>query len=209
MYIPTHFREGNRETLLAFMRANSFAILVSMLDGVPFATHIPVGVEERGESIVLTGHIGKANPHAQAFAPESSAPSLMIFSGPHAYVSPTAYEARESVPTWNYIAVHATGVLQSVRFDHSPEHIRTMLETMVEQYDHAYMAQWGELSDKFRNGMMRGIVGFEMPIETLEGKFKLSQNRSAHDQAAVMAMLAESDDPSARATGEAMRLRQS
>lgn len=207
MYIPTAFREGDRETLLAFMRANSFAIVVSMIDGVPFATHIPVSIEERGDAVVLTGHVAKANPHVQAFSPDGNAPSLVIFSGPHAYVSPSAYEARESVPTWNYIAVHAVGVMKSIRFADSPESVNAMLDEMIKQYDAPYLAQWRSLPDKYRSGMMNGVVGFEMPVTQLEGKFKLSQNRSAHDQAAVMAMFAESDDAAVQAIGEAMRLR--
>ncbi|MBC8089605.1 MAG: FMN-binding negative transcriptional regulator [Phycisphaerae bacterium] len=207
MYIPTAFREGNKETLLGFMRANSFAIVVSVIDGVPFATHIPVSIEERGDAVVLTGHVAKANPHARAFAPESDTQSLIIFSGPHAYVSPTAYEARESVPTWNYIAVHAVGVMRGVRFAESPESVNAMLDEMIKQYDAEYLAQWQSLPDKYRSGMMHGVVGFEMPVAQLDGKFKLSQNRSAHDQATVMAMLAESDDAAAKAVGEAMRLR--
>lgn len=209
MYIPTSFREGNRETLLAFMRANSFAIVVSLIEGVPFATHIPVSIEERGDLVVLTGHVAKANPHVKAFAPESQVPSLIIFAGPHAYVSPSAYEVHESVPTWNYIAVHAVGAMRAVRFADSPESVTAMLDAMIEQYDASYMAQWQSLPDKFRHGMMHGIVGFEMEVSELEGKFKLSQNRSAHDQASVMAMLSASDDPSAQAFGEIMRSRQS
>ncbi|MEO7997323.1 MAG: FMN-binding negative transcriptional regulator [Gemmatimonadaceae bacterium] len=221
MYIPTSFREDDPATLLAFMRAHSFATVVSVVDGVPFATHIPVGIEQRGETIVLTGHVSKANPHVRAFAPAFSATavgdsadmpvtqsSLVIFAGPHAYVSPSAYEARESVPTWNYIAVHATGVLHSVLFTDTPENMETMLDTMIAQYDPHYGAQWRDLPAKFRDGMMRGVVGFEMPVLQLEGKYKLSQNRSAHDQAAVQAMLAASDDESAREVAQVMHERQ-
>ncbi|MEP6833959.1 MAG: FMN-binding negative transcriptional regulator [Gemmatimonas sp.] len=207
MYIPTYFREDDRETLLAFMRAHSFATVVSIVNGIPFATHIPIGVELRGETVVLTGHVSKANEHVRAFAPESSTPSLIIFSGPHAYVSPSLYEARESVPTWNYIAVHAVGVLEAVRFADAPHTIEMMLDTMITQHDAAYGEQWHSLPDKYREGMMRGVVGFEMPVQQLEGKYKLSQNRSAHDQETVKGMLEHSDDESARAIAEAMRNR--
>lgn len=231
------------------MRAHSFATVVSTIDGVPFATHIPVGIERRGDTIVLTGHVSKANPHVRAFASALRTPSesggdsgtnretavgkttgdqsaedqsideatniatsdttsLVIFSGPHAYVSPSAYEARESVPTWNYIAVHATGVLHSVLFTDTPENMETMLDTMIAQYDPSYGAQWRDLSPKFRDGMMRGVVGFEMPVQHLEGKYKLSQNRSTHDQAAVQAMLEASNDESARDVARVMLERQ-
>ena len=207
MYIPTYFREDDRETLLAFMRAHSFATVVSTVNGTPFATHIPVSVELRGETVFLTGHVSRANDHVRAFAPESTALSLIIFSGPHAYVSPSAYEVRESVPTWNYIAVHAVGVLQTVCFADTPHAMERMLDTMIAQYDPAYGDQWHSLPGKFRDGMMRGVVGFEMPVQQLEGKYKLSQNRSAHDQAAVQAMLDASGDESARAIAQAMQSR--
>ena len=189
------------------MRAHSFATVVSIVNGAPFATHIPVGIELRDQTVFLTGHVSKANEHVRAFAPESTSPSLVIFTGPHAYVSPTVYEARESVPTWNYIAVHAVGVLQTIRFTETPQVMEAMLDTMIAQYDPGYIEQWNSLSDKFRDGMMKGVVGFEMAVERLEGKYKLSQNKSAHDQAAVQAMLEQSDDVVAREVAETMRSR--
>jgi transcriptional regulator len=216
MYVPAYFREDNREVLLAFMRAHSFATIVSVVDEVPFATHIPVGIEEREGTVFITGHISKANDHARAFpvaaansaeAVTSSARSLVIFAGPHAYVSPAAYEARESVPTWNYIAVHAVGRVRAIRFADTPHTMETMLDSMIEQYDPAYRQQWDSLPEKFRDGMMRGVVGFEMQVESLEGKYKLSQNRSAHDQASVQAMLAASDDADARDVARVMQER--
>lgn len=189
------------------MRAHSFATVVSVVNGTPFATHIPVSVELRDEMVFISGHVSKANEHVRAFAPESVAPSLIIFAGPHAYVSPTAYEARESVPTWNYIAVHAVGVLQTVRFADTPHAMEAMLDTLIAQYDPAYADQWHDLPEKFRDGMMRGVVGFEMAVQQLDGKYKLSQNRSAHDQASVETMLSSSKDESAHAVAEAMRSR--
>ncbi|MEP6779582.1 MAG: FMN-binding negative transcriptional regulator [Gemmatimonadaceae bacterium] len=208
MYIPTSFLEKDKGTLLSFMRAHSFATLVSVIDGALFASHIPLAVEERGETIVLTGHVSKANAHVKAFSADNAIPTLAIFTGPHAYVSPAAYEARESVPTWNYIAVHATGVPTAVHSVTDPAAMQEMLEKMIEQYDASYGEQWQELSTKYRDGMMRGIVGFEMPLVRLEGKYKLSQNKHAHDQAAVAAMLEQSDDEQARAVAKEMRLRQ-
>ena len=206
MYIPTSFLEEDKSTLLSFMRAHSFATLVSVIDGALFASHVPLAVEERGDTVVLTGHVSKANQHVKAFSAENPIPTLAIFTGPHAYVSPTAYEARESVPTWNYIAVHATGTPVAVHSTIAPAAMQEMLEKMIEQYDASYGEQWKELSAKYRDGMMRGIVGFEMPVARLEGKYKLSQNKHAHDQAAVAAMLEQSDDAMAHAVAKEMRL---
>ncbi|MGV3707700.1 MAG: FMN-binding negative transcriptional regulator [Gemmatimonas sp.] len=215
MYIPSYFREDNQEVLLAFMRAHSFATVVSNVDGTPFATHIPVGIEERDGTVFLTGHISKANEHARAFSYASDANgetpdggsgrSLVIFAGPHAYVSPTAYEAHESVPTWNYIAVHAVGRIRAIRFADTLQTMETMLDSMIEQYDPTYQQQWRSLPDKFRDGMMRGVIGFEMRVDSLQGKYKLSQNRSAHDQASVQAMLQASGDASAREVARVMQ----
>jgi len=106
MYIPNAFREDDQATLVAFMRAHSFATLVSVVDGTPFATHLPLVISEESGQILLVGHLAKANPHWRAL---TASDSLVIFQGPHAYISPSLYEKRESVPTWNYIAVHAYG----------------------------------------------------------------------------------------------------
>src|SRR5690348_15638664 len=111
MYIPRAFRQEDLQELLAFMRANSFITLVSVLDGAPFASHVPVVVQREADAITLHGHLAKANPHWKAFG---QGESLAIFTGPHAYISPAHYEQHESVPTWNYIAVHAAGPVQTL-----------------------------------------------------------------------------------------------
>src|SRR5438067_1400082 len=109
MYIPEFNRVEDRETALAFMRANPFAILVSNTDDGPFATHLPVVVAERDGNVSLRAHVAQANPHWKVFEQEQQVDSLVIFHGPHAYISPALYELRESVPTWNYATVHAYG----------------------------------------------------------------------------------------------------
>ena len=202
MYIPDAFREDDVEKLVGFMRAHSFATLVSVIDGSPFASHIPLIVRREGDSLRLIGHLAKANLQWKAFG---GGESLAIFSGPHAYISPTLYERRESVPTWNYIVVHAYGVPQIVTLADSPPAVEKILQEVIESYDPSYASQWDELSDKFRHGMMRGIVGFEMPVTRLEGKYKLSQNRSQADQGNVAQSLLRNTDPTIAGVGEAMR----
>ncbi|MCW5851961.1 MAG: FMN-binding negative transcriptional regulator [Anaerolineae bacterium] len=205
MYIPKPYREDDTATLVEFMRANSFATLVSTLDGQLWASHVPLVVAVQDGVVTLSGHLAKPNPHWHGF---DAAESLVIFSGPHAYVSPSLYEKRESVPTWNYIAVHAYGVPRAVRYDQAPERVQAMLEGMIDQYDAAYQAQWQSLSDKFRHGMMSGVVGFEIAVTRLEGKYKLSQNRSEADQQHVAHAMLHSVDPAAQGVGEAMQQRQ-
>ncbi len=201
MYIPKAFRGEDRPGLLEFMRAQSFATLVSVTeDGSLWASHLPLLTIERGDTVVLLGHVARANEHWKAFGP---AESLAIFTGPHAYVSPSLYESVESVPTWNYVAVHAYGVPRVLAAD-APDGIERLLEAMMETYEPAYRRQWDGLPADFQARMLRGIVAFEMPVARLEGKRKLSQNRSRADQERVAQALLGSPDPAAQAVGRLM-----
>lgn len=202
MYRPTAFQEDNVDKLIAFMRANSFATLVSIVDGVPCASHIPFVIATQENIIKLFGHLAKQNSQLQAF---ETAESLAIFTGAHAYISPSLYEKHESVPTWNYIAVHAYGVPKIITLNDAPESMDKMINEMIDTYEASYKSHWHSLSNKFRQGMMNGIVGFEMTVTRLEGKYKLSQNRSQVDQINVSNTLLQSSDPAARAVGEEMK----
>ena len=201
MYTPNAFKLDDFDAIVDFMRGNSFATLVSTLDGAPFATHLPLVVRAAAGAVTLVGHLAKANPHWKAFA---GGDSLAIFSGPHAYVSPTLYEERQSVPTWNYIAVHAYGVPQPLSANATRAALEGAMEEMIAAYEPSYQAQWDSLSERYREGMLRGVVGFTIAVTRLEGKAKLSQNRSAVDQHSVAEALRASDDPAERATGAAM-----
>lgn len=206
MYIPTIFREGDLVTLVDFMRTYSFATLVSNLNGMPFATHVPLVVSLQDQAVSLIGHLAKANPHWQAF---SQGKSLAIFTGPHAYISPSLYESPENVPTWNYIAVHAYGTPQLIQFDgmgdRSNSAMEAMIDKMIHSYEPTYKQQWQNLSEHYRQKMMQGIVGFEMPITQLEGKYKLSQNRSSIDQQNIVHTLLQHSDPAIAHIGQAMQ----
>jgi transcriptional regulator len=202
MYNPTAFQEDNIDKLVAFMQANSFATLVSSADNVPCASHIPLVITIEEDVVKLSGHLAKQNPQWQAFG---STESLAIFTGPHAYISPAQYEKHESVPTWNYIAVHACGVPKIIMLNDSPKAMNRMINQMIDTYDVDYQSHWDGLSNQFREGMMDGIVGFEMAVTRLEGKYKLSQNRSQADQKNVSDTLLQSSDPAARAVGVEMK----
>ena len=149
---------------------------------------------------MLLGHVARANEHWKAFG---ATESLAIFTGPHAYVSPSLYESVESVPTWNYVAVHAYGVPRVLAAD-AADGPERLLEAMMETYEPAYRRQWDGLPAGFKARMLRGIVGFEMLVARLEGKRKLSQNRSRGDQEHVTQALVASPDPSAQAVGRLM-----
>jgi transcriptional regulator len=202
MYRPTAFQEDDIDKLVSFMQANSFATLVSIVDGAPCASHVPLVVTVKEGIVRLIGHLAKQNPQWQAF---ETSESLAIFTGPHAYISPALYEKHESVPTWNYIAVHAYGAPKIMTFNDSPTLMDEMINEMVDTYEASYQSHWHSLSTGFREGMMNGIVGFEMAVTRLEGKYKLSQNRSKTDQKNVSDMLLQSADPIARTIGEEMQ----
>jgi transcriptional regulator len=189
LYIPEFNRLNDSAVALDFMRANPFAIVVSSGEGSPFATHIPVLAAEAPGGILLRGHVARANPHWKMLEQEHE--TLTIFHGPHAYISPSLYGSRESVPTWNYAAVHAYGRAR-VFWDSEPL-TEVLLETIA-IFEQAYLDQWRDLNENYRARMLSQIVGFEIAVERLEAKFKLSQNRPTADQARIIQSLDSSPD---------------
>lgn len=174
------------------MRANPFVILVSPgppEDAVPFASHIPVFIQETGNKLTIRGHFAKANPHWRYL--EQQPQCLTIFHGAHAYISPTLYATRESVPTWNYGAVHVYG---SARLFSTPDQLQGMLYQLMGTFEPAYAQQWAGLDEAYRQRMLSHIVGFEITATKIEGKLKLSQNRTKDEQANVIASLSEAED---------------
>jgi transcriptional regulator len=200
MYIPEFNRQEDRSTALSFMRANPFAILVSNADGVPFATHVPVLIEEHADQLVVRSHMARANPHWKSM--KEGEESLIIFHGPHAYISPSLYEIRESVPTWNYAAVHVYG--EPTLFS-GEESLTETLNQMINTFESSYMAQWSEMSEEYRSRMMKHIVGFEIQAKRLEAKFKLSQNRTKGEQARIIESLSQNPDSNISGIAELMR----
>ena len=189
MYIPEHFRNEDRTTALAFMRANPFAILISSTDEGPFATHVPVVLQESPEHLTIRGHVAKANPQWRYL--QNDPTCLMIFHGPHAYISPSNYDAREVVPTWNYGAVHAYGNATTFA---EPEQLLNMLHDLIPTFEAAYEQQWASLSEAYRQRLLSHIVGFEIAVTRLEAKFKLSQNRSRNEQQQIIDSLSAASD---------------
>lgn len=200
MYIPEFNRVRDHADTVNFVQANPFAILVSPSEGGPFATHIPILAREADNQVVLHGHMAKANSHWGLL--QDGQESLAIFHGPHAYISPSLYESRESVPTWNYAAVHVYGQARVVT---EPERLLEEVREIINRFDPTYFAQWSSLSDKFRHGMLKQIVGFEMVASRIEAKFKISQNRTKKDQAAVIASLGQSADSAVSGIAQLMQ----
>jgi len=199
MYIPEFNRVEDRDKAIAFMRANPFVILVSVNESVPFATHLPVVIDDVNGQLTLRAHVAKANPHWQLIEQQES---LLIFHGPHAYISPSLYEIRESVPTWNYAAVHVYGKGRIISDEAGAT--RT-LEALIGQFDESYREQWNSLSSDYRTRMLRHIVAFEIPITRVETKFKLSQNRTKAEQENVIRALSGNPDSTIASTAVLMR----
>jgi len=182
------------------MRANPFAILISTTADGPFATHLPVVIRESGDQLIIRGHVAKANPHWRYLEQQPSC--LIIFHGPHAYVSPTNYTTRENVPTWNYGAVHAYG---NARIFFAPEELLGVLHELIPMFEPSYAAQWASLSETYRERMLNHIVGFEVAVTKIEAKFKLSQNRTPEEQANVIASLGAAADTAISGVASLMR----
>jgi len=202
VYIPKANQENDLATLFAFMHAHSFTTFVSMVEGVPVATHLPVTVSLHGDTVVCHGHFAKANPQWRAIESQSN---LLMFTGSHAYISPTHYEKVESVPTWNYIAVHAYGRARLMHSESAAPALVRVISDLIAQHEPSYQAQWDGLPDKYRDGMLNGVVGFELAFDRLEGKFKLSQNKTAGEQQTVVAALSDSPHEAERATASYMQ----
>lgn len=200
MYIPDPFAAP--DLAAALIERYAFATLVTVRDGLPVATHLPFLLAPGGPNGTLRGHMARANPQWRDFAPDTEV--LVIFHGPHAYVSPNWYKTGPAVPTWNYAVAHAYG---TPRLIESGEALAALLRDVVSAFDADPELAWlrGASKPRFLEGMMRQVVGFEIPIARMETKAKLSQNRPEADRAAVIGELARSNDTADRGVAEMMR----
>ena len=195
MYIPPNLDWTDRAEVAAFMRHHSFATIVSHDGLAPFATHVPVlfKQDERGHPSIVT-HVARANPQWRHFA--SGQEVMVIFQGPHAYISPSWYETAPAVPTWNYAAVHAYGM---PRIIHDRDQVVDLLKELVETFEAGRENRWaGEMPEEFRDRLIGGIVAFEISVSRIEAKHKLSQGRSETDVKGVIAALSSSADQTER-----------
>ncbi len=201
MYIPRINQENDLETLQNFMQSHNFAILVNEHDKQLTATHVPLLLDRtRGKYGTLIGHLARANKQWKSFNDDDV---LIIFNGPHAYISPTWYENHPSVPTWNYATVHAYGVPQLIE---EPKAVDHALHALVENHEQHRDPEWiMNLPDDYMDTMRKAIVAFQIEITRLEGKFKLSQNKTDNEKRNVISELLQSDYADDVATGELMQ----
>ncbi|MGF7214951.1 transcriptional regulator [Spirosoma lacussanchae] len=204
MYINKHNRETDPERLLAFMQAHSFALFITTGEnGVPMATHLPIELVISADGPhKLVGHLAKANPQWKTLAQET--PALVVFSGPHAYISSSWYD-HPNVPTWNYLSVQASGRTRILSDDETLALLRIQLDRYEATSEHPVSVD--SLTEAYVRREMRGVVAFEMTIDTLEGAAKLSQNRDDRNYAAIVAQLRQLSDPDARRIADEMAAR--
>jgi transcriptional regulator len=186
VYSPAYNQAGNRAEVLEFMRAHNFALLITGTGGTLHGSHLPVLVEEAPDALVLDMHMAKNNPQWQEFYDEEV---LVVFSGPHAYVSPRWYEAKERVPTWNYAAVHAYGTVAVID---DPDLKRSSQRRLVAAMDPQWLPKYDALRPEYVSDMLRGIVNFRVAVTRLETRWKLSQNRGRREQELIIAQLERS-----------------
>jgi transcriptional regulator len=175
MYSPPYNRIEDRAELVAFMSANNFPALVTGLAGKLHASHLPCTVHEEGGEIVIDMHMAFNNPQWSEFLDEEV---LVIFTGPHAYISPRWYEEKQRVPTWNYTAVHAYGIPQKID---DPKIKHASQRRLIELMDPQWLPEHDKLSEKYVAMMLDGIVNFRIPVSRIETRWKLSQNRGRRE----------------------------
>lgn len=199
MYSPSYNCIEDRAELLVFMRANNFPILVTGTGGVLHASHLPVTVHEQGPQIVIDMHMAKNNPQWREFFDDEV---MVVFAGPHAYISPRWYEEMERVPTWNYAAVHAYGVPEIISGKKEKHESQRRL---IESLDPEWLPKFDTLRQEYVDLMLDGIVNFSIPVSRIETRWKLSQNRGRREMELIAAQLEKSPDPGARALAELTR----
>jgi transcriptional regulator len=186
MYSPPYNRNEDRAELLEFMRANNFVLLVTGTGGHLHASHLPAQVREEGDQIVLDMHMARNNPQWKEFFDDEV---MVVFYGPHAYVSPRWYEEKERVPTWNYAAVHAYGTPRLID-DRAAKHANQ--RQLVAMLDPEWLSKFDALRPQYVEQMLEGIVNFEIAVTRFETRWKLSQNRSRREQELIAAQLEKS-----------------
>jgi transcriptional regulator len=198
MYTPKHFVNNNTAEIYQFIRSNSFGILVSQQSGKMLATHIPIELSDDGTK--LHGHISRANPQWKNFTTQDEV--LAIFSGPHAYISSSWYDF-ENVPTWNYIATHVYGTIRIIEGDELFQSLKHLVDKYEKHSERPMSIE--SMPREYIEKNMKGIVGFEVLVSTMEATYKLSQNRDQKNYQAVIHQLEKTNHYNATKVAEAMK----
>jgi transcriptional regulator len=205
VYLPPAFTEARPEVLIAHIERHDFGLLISHGPAGLVASHIPFLVEREDDRLHLIGHLARPNPQVAELS--DGGPVLAIFSGPHAYISPGWYASGPAVPTWNYVDVHAYGTLCLID---DVDWLRIVLRRLSDRHEASSAEPWKmqDLPEPYVSGMMKGIIGLDIAVERLEGKYKLSQNRPAADRPRITAALEARGDADAVGVARLMRERE-
>ncbi len=198
MYTPKHYRNENIDKAIQFMERFNFGVMVSSESDKPVATHLPFVISKVNDKIILTSHFAKANEQAIKIEEKEI---LTIFSEPHAYISPKFYDKKQNVPTWNYLAVHTYGKVKIIR---NEEAIFQILEQMISNFDSSYLEQWNELSYNYKSKMAKGIIAFEIVVEEIQFKEKLSQNKTQKERNRIVSAFTQSSNANENSIAEFM-----
>lgn len=197
MYIPKHFEIKDEEMIYEVIEKNSFATLFSQHQGHPYATHLPLTLDKQKRH--LYGHFAKPNKQWKDIEDQEV---LAVFQGPHCYISSSWYETNKAVPTWNYVSAHVYGKVEII----DGEEMMDSLHQMVLKYEDPNSSyQWDQLDAHFLEGQAKGIVGFKIKIDKIEGKAKLSQNHSAERLKLVISQLEQSTSEDEREIASHMK----
>jgi transcriptional regulator len=199
MHIPKLYREEDKSKILEFIRHNDFAVLVTHDGEKPVASHLLVEVLEEGEALYVNGHMSRANSQWKTF--EMNPEILVIFHGPHTYISPTWYN-HVNVPTWNYQSIHVYG---KPRLITNYDEAYSILKRLVDRYESKGRYKLETLPQDFVEKEIRGIMAFQIEVTRVEANYKLSQNRKDEDHANIINRLEERTDDLSHAVAEAMR----
>ncbi|UOQ94789.1 FMN-binding negative transcriptional regulator [Halobacillus shinanisalinarum] len=197
MYIPKHFEIKDEKAIYEIIEENSFATLFSQHQGHPYATHLPLILDK--EKRYLYGHFAKPNKQWRDIEEQEV---LAVFQGPHCYISSSWYETNKAVPTWNYVAAHVYGKVEII----DGRQMMDSLHHMVSKYEDPNSSyQWDHLDAHFLEGQAKGIVGFKIEIDKIEGKAKLSQNHSPERLKLVISQLEQSPSEDEREIASHMK----
>lgn len=186
MYTPDHFKVEDKSEIISFIKEYSFATIINVKDNFPSATHLPFMIKEENNQLYLISHFAKANEQWKEI---TSNKTLVIFSEPHAYISPKNYDSVKNVPTWNYVSIQIYGEGKIVTSEE--ETIKILKETIL-TYETEYLSQWESLPQTFKSNLMKGIVAFKIKVTDIQAKKKASQNRSETERKRIVENLSSS-----------------
>lgn len=200
MYIPSQFQQLDKNEIVKFIKAYPFATLITAKDSLPYATHLPIIIQE-DKNLVLLSHIAKANDQWMDF---EECDALVIFHEPNAVISPKYYSDPHSVPTWNYIAIHCYGTIEIIEDDFETDEI---LYQMINEFTPEYLEQWESLPADYIRKMKSGIVTIKIDVYETQAKEKLSQNKPKQDKLNIIEDFRKSDEPNKKVVADYMEKR--